>query len=269
MRAPPTSSDRARRRIALAACGAALAGAPAAAAGPLACTGPAAPGRIVLAELFSTEGCESCPPAEHVFNGLRPSAQAVPIVWHVDYFDGPGWKDRFALADAAARQQALARAQGLRVVATPQVFLDGLEFGAWRDARALRSRIVRGAAAPAPAAVSVTRVERSGDTLLLDVQGGADPRAGAGLQLQAVVVQDGLASLPTGGENQGRRLVHEHVVRATSGPRPLPAAGDWSARVVLPAPPAGEGGPAFGVVAWTQDAAARVLNASWLQCRAD
>jgi hypothetical protein len=236
-------------------------------AAPLACEGPSAPRRIVLAELFSTDACESCPPAEHLFNTMKPGADVVPIVWHVDYFDGPDWKDRFALPDASRRQQALARAQDLRVVATPQVFLDGLEFGDWRDDRALRSRIVRNAAAQAGATLAVARVERIGGEVVVDVLG--QGAAGSQLQavlVQAVLVQDGLATAPTGGENKGLRLAHEHVVRATSEPRAVPGAGEWQARLALDAPAESDAGSGFGVVAWMQDAQSRVTNATWTRC---
>jgi len=133
-----TGARGGRAGMALAALCAGLVAAASSLAAPLDCTGPGAERRIVLAELFSTDACESCPPAEDLFNRLRAGPELAPVVWHVDYFDGPAWKDRFALPAAARRQQALARAQGLKVVATPQVFVDGLESGDWRDARALR-----------------------------------------------------------------------------------------------------------------------------------
>jgi hypothetical protein len=232
------------------------------------CRGPGAGARVVLAELFSTDACESCPPAEEAFNRLRAGAALAPVVWHVDYFDGPAWKDRFALPQAALRQQALARAQGLKTVATPQVFVDGLETGDWRDARAWHARLQRAAQAPAPeggARLAIARVERGDGEARVDVRG-ESPRGDGAVVLQAVVVQGGLGSRPTGGENQGQRLEHEHVVRATSGPRPLADAGAWSVRLALPLPPdLGPGSP-WVVVAWTQDAAARVREATWAAC---
>ena len=246
----------------------ALAAGPPASAPAPECSGPGAGRRVVLAELFSTDACESCPPAEDVFNRMRVGADLAPVVWHVDYFDGPAWKDRFALPAAARRQQALVRAQGLKVVATPQVFVDGLESGDWRDARALRARLQRAAGAPEPegaGSLAIAHVERAGGEAHVDVQGVA-PRAGGGVLLEVVVVQGGLGSRSTGGENQGQRLEHEHVVRAASGPRTLPAAGEWSTRIALPLPPELAGGAPFGVVAWMQDASARVLDATWVAC---
>jgi hypothetical protein len=251
-------SERRAALTFLAACAGALA--VVAGAAPLACDGPTGARRIVLAELYSTDACESCPPAEHLFNTMKAGPEVVPIVWHVDYFDSPAWKDRFALPVAAQRQQALARAQDLRVVATPQVFLDGIEFAPWRDDRALRSRIARSAAGQAGGTLAIARVERVGAELLVDVlgQGGA--------QVQAVLVQDGLATAPTGGENQGLQLAHEHVVRAASGPRAVEGAQGWSTRLALPAPADAGGAPGFVVVAWTQDAQSRVSNATWARC---
>ena len=221
---------------------------------------------MVLAELFSTDACDSCPPAEDVFNRLRAGADLVPVVWHVDYFDGPAWKDRLALPAAARRQQALVRAQGGQVLGTPQVFLDGRAFHDWRDPRALRSWL-QGAAASDPASaggLAIARVERRNGEARLDLQG-LRPREGADLTLEVVVVQDALGSRPTGGENQGRRLEHEHVVRAASGPRAL-LPGGGSTRLVLPLPADLAPSSPFGVVAWTQDASARVLEAAWTAC---
>jgi hypothetical protein len=237
---------------------------PCAQGAPLECSGPGAAGRVALAELFSTDACESCPPAEEIFNRLRAGVDVAPVVWHVDYFDGPAWKDRFALPEAARRQQALARAQGLKVVATPQVFVDGLEFGDWRDGRALKSRLQAQAGAPAAGGLAIARVERAAGELRVDVQGAAAARPG--VRLEAVVVQEGLGSRPTGGENQGMRLQHEHVVRAAAVPRALPPAGDWQAQLALPLPPELAGGGAFGLVAWLQDASARVLGTTWASC---
>jgi len=243
-----------------------------ASAATLGCHFAPAARHIVLAELFSSEGCDACPPAERFFNGLKADGEIVPMVWHVDYFDGQGWKDRFALAESSRRQQALAQAQpGAKFVATPQVFLDGRAFGAWRDARAFRSRVLRSAVPAGGLSLALSRVEHTGDGLLLELHTeGARPT----LRWQAALLQGGLHSQVTQGENQGLTLRHEHVVRSATGP--LAAASGSSAsrtlRFVLPlpapvGPPAVQGSAAESViVAWAEDAEAAVVNATWASC---
>lgn len=233
-----------------------------AAATPLDCR-QAPPGRkVVLAELFSSEGCDSCPPAERVFNNLQPGAEVIPLVWHVDYFDGPGWKDRFALAESTRRQLELAQAQGGKtIVATPQVFLDGKAFADWRDPRALRSRVMRNASDSQPLTLSLPRIEQAGDALQVTVEvGGVSANA---LQWQAAWTQSGMSSQVTGGENKGLTLQHRNVVRAGTGALQGAAARSIAMRLPLTEPaPNGE----IGVVVWAQDAGARTLAATWALC---
>ncbi|HJV71983.1 DUF1223 domain-containing protein, partial [Ideonella sp.] len=192
----------------------------------------------------------------------------VPVVWHVDYFDDQGWKDRFALAESSRRQQALAQAQpGAKIVATPQVFLDGRGFGAWRDARALRSRVLRSATPAGAPSLALAHIERDGDNLRLElrVEG-----ASAALRWQAVLLQSGLVSRVTGGENQGLTLQHAHVVRSATGP--LAASTSAAAMRVLPLrlalPPAGDAGGMHDatLVAWAETEDGTVVNATWAAC---
>jgi hypothetical protein len=228
-----------------------------------------ATGKRVLAELFSSEGCDACPPAERLFAGLAPGPEQVAIVWHVDYFDAQGWKDRFALPESGRRHQAVAMRQpGAKIVATPQVYLDGGAFTAWRDARALRSRVLRGASATPALTLAITQVDRSdaGWQLQLQIDGG--PATPTPLRWQAVLVQSGLSSQVTQGENQGLTLLHGHVVRSATGP--LAASGDAPPRTLRlqlpPAPlqPAGEA--EVDLVAWAEDAEGQVLNTTWARC---
>ena len=238
-----------------------------ASAAPLECKQPPQGRKIVLAELFSSEGCDSCPPAERVFNGLQAGGEIVPLVWHVDYFDGQGWKDRFALAESSRRHLELAQAHGGKtLVATTQVFLDGRAFADWRDERALRSRVLRGAATAPVLTLWLPRIERVGDALQVQVEvgGSVSPRT---VQWQAAWVQNGLSSQVSAGENQGLTLHHQHVVRAGTGPllaqEQAAASRPIAMRLPLPEPaPAGE----IGVVVWAQDAAARTLAATWALC---
>jgi hypothetical protein len=239
-----------------------------ASASPVDCRLAPATGKRVLAELFSSEGCDACPPAERFFAGLEPGPEQVAIVWHVDYFDAQGWKDRFALPESSRRHQALAMQQpGAKIVATPQAYLDG-QNASWRDARAFRSRVLRAAAVAPALSLAITRVERddSGWQLQLQVEG--VPPTSSALRWQAVLMQSGLRSQVTQGENQGLTLLHGHVVRSATGPlAPVGTSTPRTLRLKLPAAggePAGES--ETGLVAWAEDAEGRVLNATWARC---
>lgn len=173
------------------------------------CSVQSGTGRPHLIELYSSEGCSSCPPAEAWLRSVRNSADAVALEFHVDYWDALGWRDRFASARYTARQKALAtRAQGAGVY-TPEVALDGRE---WRDwyrrpeipVVAAKVAIKLSAEAGAPLRVHV-------DTTPLDA-------AASAYRNYIALTEDGLSTQVRAGENRGMRLYHDHVVRAFIGP---------------------------------------------------
>src|SRR5450755_3061304 len=92
----------------------------------LGCTGAVdAQSRPVAVELFTSEGCSSCPPAEAYLGELAQRPEVLALAYHVDYWDDLGWHDRFGLPQAVQRQRAYARALGLSSVYTPQAVVDG------------------------------------------------------------------------------------------------------------------------------------------------
>jgi hypothetical protein len=78
-----------------------------------------------VVELFTSQGCSSCPPADKVLAELSESDDVLALAWHVDYWDYIGWKDTFASPDYTARQRAYARAQSERMIYTPQAMING------------------------------------------------------------------------------------------------------------------------------------------------
>lgn len=165
-----------------------------------------------LVELYTSEGCSSCPPAEQWLNGLADDADVIPLEFHVDYWDDLGWRDRFSDHRFTVRQQTLAAHARSSVVYTPEVLLDGREWRQWShtplpqaaDARvALRLDVVAG---PQPQA------------LLAVVAPPPDPPR---LQGYYALVEGDLVSVVRSGENSGRTLRHAFVVRAFAGPLPL------------------------------------------------
>jgi len=203
----------------------------------------------LLVELYSSEGCNSCPPADAWLGTLgRYGPRVIPLALHVPYWDGLGWRDRFAQPAFEARQHRLAAANGKDFVYTPGVFANGREFADWRNDGALRERL----ADVAPSAPRL-RLEASVDAGAITATLAADGLR-PGEQLRLALTQDGLVSRVQAGENAGVTLHHQHVVRAWQGPWTAPQA---RARFQPPA----DGG-ALTLVGWVERAdSGQALNA--------
>jgi len=191
-----------------------------------------------LIELYTSEGCDSCPPADHWlasrFDAASAKLQAVALAFHVDYWDRLGWVDRFAKAEYTQRQQAAMRANHATFVFTPQILLQGHDFAAWRSADATPVDRIAQARAGAAIVVDVEPRER-------DVVVHADARIADGVQapdaaLFIAYADSGLVSQVKAGENRGRQLRHDHVVRALQRAAPAPRDGHIDTTLTLPRP---------------------------------
>ena len=187
-----------------------------------ACDVKSGPQSAALVELYTSEGCSSCPPADQQLRQIRaaagPGADVVPLSLHVDYWDYIGWKDPFAKAGFAARQAELAARNGQGIVYTPQFFVDGAELGGWRGR--LGTEIRRANARPARADIEVKTALTASRTLVVEAKATArSPGAAANLYL--AVTESGLSTHVARGENAGATLDHDHVVREWIGPLPL------------------------------------------------
>jgi len=210
------------------------------------CTVHSAASTPHLVELYTSEGCRSCPPAEAWIGTLAPE-QALALAFHVDYWDDLGWRDTFAQAQFSARQQRFAARSGGGVY-TPEVTLDGREWRAWSHAAP---------AAPAPAPYPLTLRIESGPGVSARLDG---VPAGA-LRVQFALIEEGLVRRIERGENAGRVLTEPHVVRALAGPfAPEAAQAQWT-------PPADAVRAQLGVVAWLLDTDGRVVQALQLALR--
>jgi hypothetical protein len=224
------------------------------------CRGETGKQATALVELFTSEGCDSCPPADKVMAQLKASDKAVPLAWHVDYWDRLGWKDPFARADAAVRQRQLVALQNSRSVYTPQWIASGITIqpgGQVQGVMQLVAQINR-QTAPAWIALSVERITPGQFNVELDSE------APAGAQTYIALVEDGLSSQVSAGENKGVLLKHDHVVREVVGPlalSPNRQRQTYALRVPQQADLA-----KLRVVAWAQDASGKVLNAVAAQC---
>ena len=172
----------------------------------------------VLVELFTSEGCSSCPPADRLLTRLvqeQPIAGAriVPLGLHVDYWDQLGWKDPASLGAATERQQAYGRVFGGDRIYTPQMVVDGRDELVGSDAAAARRAIERAVKAPH---VSVTpNASIDGDAILAGAAISGIPPEAAREPLEATlaITEDDVTTVVKRGENGGRALHHDAVVR--------------------------------------------------------
>lgn len=158
----------------------------------------------ILVELFTSEGCSSCPPADRLLQRLDP--EAIVLSEHVDYWDHQGWKDRFSSHAFTVRQEAYARQFGLDSTYTPEMVIDGAaEFNGSDSARAAQE-IAKAARRP-KAEVRLTRTPAGG--LLIAVDGA--PASG---EVMLALADPAAQSQVGGGENKGRSLTHVAVLRS-------------------------------------------------------
>ena len=183
----------------------------AAAAPPCEARSAAQPPTVI--ELYTSEGCSSCPPADRWLSALPVSAAVLPLAFHVDYWDALGWRDRFASPAHTERQRQWQAVLGSRFIYTPQVLVQG------RDARGLPATVTA-ATPPAPTHVPAVHLARSGSRVMAEVTPPAAPEAGQRYSGYWAVLEDGHQTAVGAGENQGARLRHDHVVRQY---QPLPS----------------------------------------------
>jgi hypothetical protein len=181
--------------------------------------------RVTVLELYTSEGCNSCPPADRWLSGLPATGfgpgTVVPLALHVDYWDYIGWKDPFAKALFSARQRELAAIGRSRVVYTPQVILAGKDFRGWRGRAQFAASVAAINATPARAALELGLVGPEVRAQATVPQPGDRDDAA----LYVAVYESGLANRVTAGENRGATLQHDFVVREWWGPIALDAAG--------------------------------------------
>lgn len=151
-----------------------------------------------VVELYTSEGCSSCPPADKWASTLKGRSDVLTLAFHVNYWDRLGWPDRFANAATTERQHLLQRTMGSAYVYTPQVVLNGRDLRGWSGASLQRL----------PASPINLALAREGNTVRATV-GAAGSQRLAGFW---AVLEDGHTSRVKSGENAGETLAHDHVV---------------------------------------------------------
>ena len=206
----------------------------------------------VLLELYTSEGCSSCPPADRWFSALAASAdprRLSLLAFHVDYWDELGWRDAYAQHVFSLRQS---RRVGGRTVYTPQLMLSDHTHLRWNQGAAVEQAIHAAQQAPSRADLHL-RAQRGSEGWRVDLDALAPPGA-RDARLYLALYEDGLSSQVRAGENAGALLRHERVVRGLWGPWPL------GTRHLDVHPPKGAT-HALGFTAFVQDEAGHTLQA--------
>jgi hypothetical protein len=167
----------------------------------------------VLVELFTSEGCSDCPPADALLARLDatqfvPAAQAIVLSEHVTYWNHQGWSDPFSFETMTERQQNYVTHFGIDSSYTPQMVVDGAEQFVGSDVARLSRAVANAAATPKPE-ISIEKAEWADGSAHFSVRG----PVGNNTTLVAVLAENATRSVVRRGENAGRTLQHVAVVR--------------------------------------------------------
>jgi len=190
------------------------------------CTAKSGNRRVPLLELYTSEGCDSCPPADRWVSSLPArglsTGHIVALGFHVDYWNDLGWNDPFAKPEFSARQRAASRRNRASAVYTPQVLLNGRNYrrGVFKDTLADDIAAIGRSGPRARISLGAT----FGTSGMLSIRGTAhvdDPAERTEARTFLALYENRLASDIRAGENRGKRLHHDAVVRVLAGPFPF------------------------------------------------
>lgn len=187
---------------------------------------------FAVLELFTSEGCSSCPPADEVLAQIQQESKGKPVyllAYHVDYWNRLGWKDVFSNADFSKRQQQYSNWLNAEIY-TPQLVINGKREFVGSDGSAIRNAIANELNAGSTAML-VLNVQQDANKLKIHYQAGNNV---AGNRLLIAVVQKNAQSNVLRGENAGHKLSHVQIVRQLQN-ESLNATGEGDALVALPA----------------------------------
>ena len=187
--------------------------------------------RPAVVELFTSQGCNSCPPADAYLGTLTNRPGLLPLAFHVDYWNYIGWDDPFSRPWAAARQRGYQKSLNERFVYTPQIVVDGAAQAVGSEEKSVDALIKAAAAAPPLPHPTLTLRRREDGALLVEIGAGrSPPTAPADIWL---VGYDNLHQTKVlRGENEGHTLDDYNVVRVY---RRIGAWPGWSLELVVPA----------------------------------
>jgi hypothetical protein len=162
------------------------------------------PRKVSLLELYTSEGCSSCPPAESWLSRLNSDSRLwkefVPVAFHVDYWDDLGWKDRFSKREYTLRQQSYSTAWGTSSVYTPEFVLNGQEWKRWFAGNSLPD--------PVEHAAGRLDIRVVNGSAKITFSGNSEEKA---IDVHLVPLAMNVNSEVRAGENRGRKLTHSFV----------------------------------------------------------
>jgi hypothetical protein len=167
--------------------------------------------RPVVVELFTSQGCSSCPPADALLGELARLDNVLALSFNVDYWDYIGWKDTYASPVFTARQRAYMRTMAQRYVYTPQLIIDGVMDVVGSHEREAKQSIDLARSRRERVQIPVDIEAGDGGSARVTIGAGRAPKEGAAVWM-AVYDSEGAANVARG-ENAGRKLVYHNVVR--------------------------------------------------------
>ncbi|MDH5517078.1 MAG: DUF1223 domain-containing protein [Gammaproteobacteria bacterium] len=170
--------------------------------------------KVSLLELYTSEGCSSCPPAESWLSRLKQqqasSESLVALAFHVSYWDYLGWKDPFSSSTYDLRQRTKVKQQGGRTVYTPQFFFNGKTL---RSTAFFSNQVQQAAKSDAALSIKAELTDMDTELLLSVAIKPLDTKLGDQLRLNVALYQNDITSSIKAGENKGRVALHQYVVR--------------------------------------------------------
>jgi hypothetical protein len=170
---------------------------------------------VPLLELYTSEGCSSCPPADKWMSGIK-AGNVTPLAFHVDYWDYIGWKDKFSKAEYSDRQRKVAAFGGAGFVYTPQFVMSGRDFKGWDNSR-LREKVESSQKLASRANLTLNAVQENGKITLKTSAQTTNPADAKNVDVFVAIYENKLVSKVNAGENSGRELKHDYVVREFFG----------------------------------------------------
>ncbi len=217
---------------------------------------------LTVVELFTSQGCSSCPPADEHLGELARDSELLPLSFHVDYWNYIGWSDPFSSKTATMRQKAYGAHLHLRYIYTPQVVIDGISETVG-SARSKVRNLIDAARQRAKLIIAIERGAKDGTRVTIP----ADKHGGPPAVVWGVVYDRSHTTQVPRGENAGRTITNANVVRS------IDKVGEWRGErtvIVVPVPAGPDGdhhavivqgdmgaGPILGAAAWKLTAEAR------------
>jgi hypothetical protein len=195
-----------------------------------------------LLELYTSEGCSSCPPADRFVSQLKDAeglwSEFIPLSFHVDYWDYIGWKDRFASADFSNRQRRYAREQSLKTVYTPGFLYNGQEWRGWFSRRL--ASLPRGSE---PGILELSVIDELATVKFSPVHLASD-----NLRVNVAILGFDLKTEVKAGENRGRELPHDFIVLGLASNNMKVNENIYQSEIKLPQ--TSVSAPRYAVVSW-------------------